>query len=195
MGTKSKSAQSIAHPAKRPGGLARMQQLRDSGKLSAFQSAAGKKGYKVATERHGKAAIIEKIAEYRRSNPSSVEITGAELLKILDIIVTRHRYDPVTSGGISLTIGWAEHIPFPGDNDRAYILDVAWPSLKIAIEFDGRVHQIFDTPQKQAYRLMREMDLRSAGWVIYHISGDDLRTDYGASVLVDCVALVRERAR
>lgn len=178
---------------KRPGGLARMRQLRDSGQLTAFQSAAGKKGYKATMDRYGKAAVVEKIAEYRRHHPSAVENLGHRLLYDLGFAVIQASYYHDTSEK-KLTDAYTEHIPFPNDNERAYILDVAWPSLKIALEFDGPVHRLFLNPKRDTHYTLRNTHLTSAGWCVFHISSDDLLTDYGASILAECVAMVRERA-
>jgi hypothetical protein len=175
------------------GGLARMQQLRESGELSAFQSEAGKKGYRIAMEKHGKAKIVAKIADYRRSHPSQPEARLHILLRELGVVIHRAPYG--SEGLICLDHdAYIEHMPFPDDNEHAYILDVAWPALKLYLEIDGPVHTIFDSPEKQVYNVTRDTALVDAGWQGYRICSEDLHTDYGASILAELVSEIQERA-
>ena len=57
-----------------------------------------------------------------------------------------------------------------------YRLDFAWPDLRVALEFDGLVKYIGDTPTSAVLRREREREnaLVDDGWVIVRITWADL---------------------
>lgn len=165
-----------------------MAKLRDSGMLSQFQRAGALKMMTV----HGKAKLSAKVAEWRRKNPSGPERELHQLLRYLGIDVLCVDYTQ-HANTMPLT-AYTEHMPFSGDNDKPYILDVAWPGLKIGLEVDGPVHDLFTSPERQLYAIKRAAQLDTAGWKVYSVQSKDLRNDYGMSVLVECIAKVQSQS-
>ncbi len=68
-------------------------------------------------------------------------------------------------------------------------VDLAWPALKIAIEYDGQWHGDGDqlTADRRRYR-----DLNRAGWFVYPITRADMRDV--AALLVDIARVFNARA-
>src|SRR5688500_19050133 len=125
--------------------------------------------------KYGKAKIVARIAGYRRTHPSEPEKELHKMLFDLGFGVCNFDYYTDTSDK-KLTDAYTEHMSFPDDNERAYILDVAWPALKLYLEVDGPVHDIFMTPERAVYAGIRQADLDIAGWKGYHIRSEDLHT-------------------
>lgn len=63
-------------------------------------------------------------------------------------------------------------------------LDLSWPRLKLAVEYDGQHHT--DPVQQERDRIRREK-LRALGWHVIVITKDDL-ADGGAAILREIVA-------
>ena len=75
---------------------------------------------------------------------------------------------------------------------RCRYLDVAWPEVKIAIEFDGFVphsnRRSFDEDR------VRQNDLVAAGWAVFRLTATALSAapDAALAPVIDCL---RERSR
>jgi Protein of unknown function (DUF559) len=51
-------------------------------------------------------------------------------------------------------------------------VDLAWPALRLAVEYDGQWHADRDQLARDRRRLR---ELTAAGWQVYHVTRDDLR--------------------
>lgn len=62
--------------------------------------------------------------------------------------------------------------------DRDYLVDLAWPELKLGIEFDGAVKYsggVYGDPaERAAARDRRQANLEAAGWTILTVTWEDL---------------------
>jgi hypothetical protein len=58
------------------------------------------------------------------------------------------------------------------ESGRGYRLDLAWPDLKFAVEYQGDGHR---TQRQWRRDMSRRERLRIAGWTILELNGDDLR--------------------
>jgi hypothetical protein len=67
-------------------------------------------------------------------------------------------------------------------------LDLAWPALRFAIEYDGQWHADRDQLTRDRRRLR---ELTALGWQIYHVTRDDLRNL--DKLLADVAAALRAR--
>ncbi|NMH99850.1 DUF559 domain-containing protein [Pseudonocardia acidicola] len=56
------------------------------------------------------------------------------------------------------------------DGERLYRVDLAWPALRILVEYDGHAAHFGRTGQDES----REEDLRSRGWTVVRAGADDL---------------------
>ncbi|HXV94625.1 MAG TPA: hypothetical protein VD813_15075 [Pseudonocardia sp.] len=54
---------------------------------------------------------------------------------------------------------------------EVFRLDLAWPALRIALEYDGRASH----SGREAADEARDEDLRARGWIVIHVRADDLR--------------------
>jgi hypothetical protein len=73
------------------------------------------------------------------------------------------------------------------DGREVWRLDLAWPQLRIALEYDGYVAHFGRTAQDHA----RDEDLRRRGWVVVHAGSADLRNP--ERVLDELTAAFRRR--
>lgn len=71
-----------------------------------------------------------------------------------------------------------------------YVLDFAWPKLKIALEADGSAHRI---PAQIARDRKREAWLRARGWLVLRV--DTVRSDDAAKQVRRVLSVVRSLAR
>lgn len=82
---------------------------------------------------------------------------------------------------------WAENISmpvlqFPVMTDRGFRrLDFAWPELKVALEFDGRVKYFGSVPTQEAVfdERARERRLMEMGWIFVRLDWKDLEDPVG----------------
>jgi len=70
--------------------------------------------------------------------------------------------------------------------------DLAWPDLKVAVEYDGRWHDDANQFDRDRERLNQ---MRAAGWVILHVTARRLRDDFDGFVRELRVALRDARRR
>jgi hypothetical protein len=59
-----------------------------------------------------------------------------------------------------------------GIDGQVVFLDLAWPQLRIAVEYDGYESHV----GRESEDLAREMDLRRRGWIIIRAASADLRS-------------------
>lgn len=71
-------------------------------------------------------------------------------------------------------------------------LDLSWPPLRLAVEYDGEQH--VDDPAQVARDVVRLKALRELGWEIIQIRKDDLR-DGGSRVIAEIAAAHLRRTR
>ncbi len=86
-------------------------------------------------------------------------------------------------------------LPVPTPQFRVFVdgefvarVDLAWPKIKFAVEYDGQWHV---DPNQLARDRARLRSLNAAGWYVYHVTREDLR-DIGA-LLGDLAAALRAR--
>jgi very-short-patch-repair endonuclease len=72
-----------------------------------------------------------------------------------------------------------------------YRLDLAYPLLKIAIEYDGEEHH--STSEQRAADLARRAWLRDRGWIVIVVRKDDFTGDSCDRWLAELKAALRER--
>ena len=48
------------------------------------------------------------------------------------------------------------------DGQRRYYLDMGWPELMLAVEYDGEQHRV--DPEQYAYDIRRSEDIQELGW-------------------------------
>lgn len=169
----------------RSGGLARMEQLRQSGQLQTFQ----KNGARAMINKYGRAKIAEKVAEWRRTHSSQDEIRAYQILRSVGVVVLEKEYNPDDPDNGPI-YAYTEHMPIKNNDQCPYVVDIAWPIVRVGLEIDGPVHTIFDSPARQLYSVRRDETLKSIGWKIFHLSSDDLDTDYGAKIIADVLAMI-----
>ncbi|MEH1015147.1 DUF559 domain-containing protein [Micromonospora sp. CPCC 206060] len=68
-------------------------------------------------------------------------------------------------------------------------VDLAWPELKVAVEYDGTWHADTEQFHRDRRRLNR---LLGEGWLVLHVTGKRLREDF-AGVLAEVRAALRSR--
>lgn len=73
-------------------------------------------------------------------------------------------------GGITGFVAQHEIIDRDG---RSWRVDLAWPELKFAIEYDG--FDYHKSPVDLAHDREKDNALREAGWTVLHITADDVR--------------------
>jgi hypothetical protein len=73
------------------------------------------------------------------------------------------------------------------DGRLVWRLDMAWPDLRIALEYDGYEAHVGRTAQDD----MRDQDLRRRGWAVVHADAADLRNP--SRVLDELIAVFRQR--
>lgn len=59
------------------------------------------------------------------------------------------------------------------EEGRRYYIDLAWPQLRIAIEFDGFMKYV--SPEDLRAEKRRELRLRRGGWTVFRLIWKDLR--------------------
>lgn len=78
--------------------------------------------------------------------------------------------DQIKEAGLQPPIEWpSQHKPFP---DRKFVVDFAWPDIKLVLEVDGAVHRIkgtFKSQFERGFYFLRD------GWRVLHVGGDDVR--------------------
>ncbi len=77
-----------------------------------------------------------------------------------------------------------------------YRLDLAYPGLKVAIEYDGE--EFHSTPEQRLADEVRRQELRDAGWIVIVVRKDDLSgpaLDQWLSELRAAIASRRPQAR
>lgn len=62
---------------------------------------------------------------------------------------------------------------------RSYVVDVAHPSLRIAVEVDGRSHRAADVIERDR---AKDRLLEALGWVVIRLTNDNVREDLGSCV-------------
>jgi very-short-patch-repair endonuclease len=87
-------------------------------------------------------------------------------------------------------VGWRANHPVRIAG-RRYYLDVAFPAIRLAIEVDGRQH---DLPDAFEYDRARHNDLVHAGWTVIHLTWRMINDD-PADVIARIRALHRRLAR
>lgn len=70
-------------------------------------------------------------------------------------------------------------------------VDLAWPGLRIAVEYDGRWHASTSQFELDRARLNR---LLGAGWVVFHVTADQLRQGM-PGLIAEIKAAMRSRQR
>lgn len=68
-----------------------------------------------------------------------------------------------------------------GDADRTYYLDLAWPELKVAAEYDGRQHA--ESPRQWGHDLGRREWLDGNGWRLVVLRAPDVYDEPWATIL------------
>jgi very-short-patch-repair endonuclease len=71
------------------------------------------------------------------------------------------------------------------------LVDLAWPELRIAVEYDGRWHASTSQLEHDRARLNR---LLGADWVVFHVTADQLRHNL-PSLVAEIRAAMRSRER
>lgn len=68
------------------------------------------------------------------------------------------------------------------EQDGAFVgrVDLAWPHLRVAVEYDGRWHGDPDQLERDRARLNRL--LTTGGWIVLHVTARRLREDFGGFV-------------
>lgn len=82
----------------------------------------------------------------------------------------------------------AQHPVLAVDGSVRWRLDLAWPRLKIALEYDGYAAHRGREPQDAA----RDEDLRRRGWIVLHATAEDMRNPQR---LLDALAVAFEQRR
>lgn len=111
-------------------------------------------------------AIMPYISDNADSPPESV----------LYVLVTRYLLGvPVSNFQIDLPSG------------GHFLIDVAYPELKLGIEYQGSYHAF---PEQMRADMKRLNLLRALGWDMIFVTADDLRTD---GTRQDLIAMIRDR--
>ncbi|WP_229400973.1 DUF559 domain-containing protein [Micromonospora okii] len=77
--------------------------------------------------------------------------------------------------------------PVPGASGRVLHPDLAWPDLRVAVEYDGQWHADADQLHRDRQRLNH---LVGAGWVVLHVTSQRLQRDFPSVVREVRAALV-----
>jgi len=97
----------------------------------------------------------------------------------LRLLLVEHRYPPPE----------VQHPVCDLDGNLVWRLDLAWPTLRIGLEYDGYEAHL----GREDRDAMRDEDLRRRGWIIIHATAEDLR-DPGR-MLAELAAAFRHRGR
>ncbi|NEG70116.1 endonuclease domain-containing protein [Bifidobacterium choloepi] len=73
-----------------------------------------------------------------------------------------------------------------------YRIDLAWPRLKVGLEYQGSYHA--ETMQMRR-DIQRDHDLKMAGWQIIYVCKDDLSTDQSRTTLLRLIRRIIEAQR
>jgi very-short-patch-repair endonuclease len=76
---------------------------------------------------------------------------------------------------------------------RRYRLDLSWPHLRIAVEYEGRQH--LTDPDQWRSDLRRREELEAAGWILIMITAEDLYAVPGDTMVRVVAALERRGVR
>lgn len=80
----------------------------------------------------------------------------------------------------------------PYDLNAYYLLDLAYPELKIGIEYQGAYHA---NPAQMRADVARLNDLRAMGWEIIQVTAADLATEQAKARLIARIGAVMDRQR
>lgn len=109
--------------------------------------------------------LVQALAKMARRGRRRVTVVRQMLLSAADV-------GAAESGGEVKLLRWlvAAGLPFPVQqhwlvaNGRRYRLDLAYPDLQVAVEYDGRGHD--ESPLRAMADRRRHADLATAGWLV-----------------------------
>lgn len=116
-----------------------------------------------------RSAIAERLARRRdpRGTRRAAELLGLATGRAESPAESRLLCRVVDSGFPVPEVNWSV---VGADGREVYRLDLAWPDLRIAVEYHGYVAHVGRTAQDEA----RAEDLRRRGWILVEVWADDL---------------------